>query len=154
MLCQLCLVEAPTRRITFFQNIGALVMRFHRSVDAELCKSCIHRHFWKMSGITFFLGWWGVISMIVTPFFLLNNIVRYLGCLPMAAVPAAARRAELDAAVIAKLDPHVPEIVGRLGAEEKLADIAADVAQKTGTSAGQIVLYMRALAAAAQKEQA
>ena len=83
MVCQDCGLEAATKHVAFHQNIGALVVRFPKSVEGELCKACINKHFWKMTGTTFFLGWWGMISLIVTPIFLLNNVGRYLFCLGM-----------------------------------------------------------------------
>jgi hypothetical protein len=76
--CQACGANAPTRYIAFYQNIGALVVRYPSWVQGKLCKSCIHKYFWKMTGTTFFLGWWGTASFILTPFILLNNIFRYL----------------------------------------------------------------------------
>lgn len=71
----------PTKYVEFYQNIGILVMRFWRSIAGNLCKECIHKHFWSMTGVTLLFGWWGVISFIITPFILLNNIVRYTGAL-------------------------------------------------------------------------
>lgn len=39
MICQSCGVEAPTKYVAFYQNIGALVMRFTRSAEGRMCKS-------------------------------------------------------------------------------------------------------------------
>ena len=44
-LCQACGVEAPTKYVEFHQNVGALVMRFHKSYKGHMCKSCIHKYF-------------------------------------------------------------------------------------------------------------
>ena len=87
MVCQDCGVEAATKHVAFYQNIGALFIRFPKSVEGDLCKTCIHKHFWSTTTITFFLGWWGTISLLVTPFFLLNNLFRYLFCLGMPLCP-------------------------------------------------------------------
>ena len=87
MYCQACGAEAPTRYVEFYQNIGALVVRFPSSIKGHLCKSCIHHYFWKCTLTTLALGWWGLISLIVTPFFILNNIFRYVLCLGMPAKP-------------------------------------------------------------------
>ncbi len=56
MFCQCCGIEAPTKKVAFYQNVGALVMRFSKSIEGELCKSCIHQNFWAMTTKTFFLG--------------------------------------------------------------------------------------------------
>jgi hypothetical protein len=79
--CRLCGAEAPTRYVVFYQNIGMVFLRVHRTVEGHLCKPCIHRSFWEFTAITLFLGWWGVISLVMTPFLLLNNVARYVGCL-------------------------------------------------------------------------
>jgi hypothetical protein len=83
MYCEACGAEAETRHVTFYQNIGALVIRFSNTVDGHLCKSCIHGYFWSMTTVNLLLGWWGVISFLLNPFFILNNVIRYLGCLGM-----------------------------------------------------------------------
>jgi len=64
--------------VEFYENVGAVVMRLHRSIRGNFCKPCVDRWFWDMTGKTFLLGWWGIISFIITPFILINNIVRYI----------------------------------------------------------------------------
>jgi len=81
--CEACGVQAPIKYVEFYQNTGALVMRFHKSIKGRLCKNCIDEYFWQFTGTTLLLGWWGVISFIVTPFILLNNFFRYLSTLGM-----------------------------------------------------------------------
>jgi hypothetical protein len=148
MICQSCGVEAPTRHVAFYQNIGALVVRFHKAVEGDLCKACIHRYFWKFTATTFFLGWWGTISLFVTPFFLLNNVGRYLFCLGMKPVPPDARPPQLTDEVIEKIRPYTVELVGRLNEGGKFEEVAEDVAHLAGVTPGQVVYYVRALVAA------
>jgi hypothetical protein len=81
--CQACGVEAATKHVTFYRNIGLLLLRLQKSVDGHLCKRCIHKYFWEYTLVTGAFGWWGLISLIVTPIFLLNNGIYYLGCLSM-----------------------------------------------------------------------
>ena len=83
--CQACRREAPTRYVEFYQNIGLLLMRYQRSIRGNLCKSCISKHFWELTGLTLVTGWWGLVSFVVNWFFLINNIVRYCGTLGMPA---------------------------------------------------------------------
>lgn len=68
---------------TFFQNIGAVVIRFTRTESGLLCKRCIDECFVRMSVISFFLGWWGVISFFVTLFTLPLNVVTWLRALSL-----------------------------------------------------------------------
>lgn len=82
--CQMCGRRAATRHVNFQKHIGALVMMFHSQVSGQLCKRCISRAFWDCTMTTLTLGWWGCISMVVTPFCLLWNVIGYaiVGHLP------------------------------------------------------------------------
>jgi hypothetical protein len=84
--CQACGVRAETRYVEFYQNIGAIIIRFSKCVRGDLCKSCIHRYFWEVTSINLMLGWWGIISFFLNIGFIINNVVRYLSCLNMAPV--------------------------------------------------------------------
>ncbi|MCA9186897.1 MAG: hypothetical protein R3E01_09790 [Pirellulaceae bacterium] len=152
MICQDCGVEADTKHVTFYQNIGALVIRFPKSIDGNLCKSCVHRHFWTMTGVTLVLGWWGMISLIVSPFFVLNNVVRYVLCLGMSAVPPGAAPPELDDSAVQKVKPYVSELFERLNAGEDYHSVAKAVADKSGVTPGQVALFVRAVAAMQDRE--
>jgi hypothetical protein len=88
MYCENCGRHAETRQVSFYYNIGVLIMRFSNTAEGMLCKSCIHHFFWKYTAISFFFGWWGIISFFVNWFSLINNVVQYLGALGMAAPPA------------------------------------------------------------------
>jgi hypothetical protein len=81
MRCQACGEWPATRYIAFYQNIGALVVRFSKSIRGNLCSHCIHKYFWDFTAINLVLGWWGVISFCVIPFFILNNLLYYVGLL-------------------------------------------------------------------------
>lgn len=153
MICQSCGIEAPTKYVAFYQNIGALVVRFSKSVEGELCKSCIHRYFWSLTGTTLVAGWWGYISFVVTPFFLLNNIFRYLTCLPMPPVPLGATQPELTEEAIEKLRPYTDELVGRLNEGGKFKEVAEDIAYQAGVTPGQVACYVQALIAAHEQRE-
>ena len=76
--CDSCRLPNETKYVEFYENIGMVFMRSTRSVKGNLCKPCITYFFWTLTGRTMLLGWWGVISLIVTPFILLNNSLRYI----------------------------------------------------------------------------
>lgn len=153
MMCQACGVEAPTKYVAFYQNIGALVMRFHKSMEGELCKGCIHKYFWEFTGITMLVGWFGTISLIITPFFLLNNFFRYLTCLTMPGVPEGAVPAELTEDAVNRLHPYTREIFDRIGQDEPFPRVIEDVGMRAGVTPGQVSLYVRAVVAAARNRQ-
>lgn len=85
--CQNCGLPAETKYVEFYENVGLLVMRQHRSFKGNLCKSCIDYYFWNSTGKTMLLGWWGIISFIVTPFILLNNLFRFIPTMGMKKPP-------------------------------------------------------------------
>lgn len=145
MICQACGVEAETKYVSFHQNIGALVMRFPSSISGNLCKGCAGKYFWRMTGTTLLLGWWGVISFIVTPFFLINNIVRYVGCLGMAPVAPGATAPQLTDAAVEQLKPHVSELFDRLNNGEDFTFVANRIAERSGVTPGQVALFVQAV---------
>lgn len=77
--CTACRQNAPTQHVTLWQNIGVLVMRFHKKVEGNLCRNCIDKFFWEYTLMTFFFGWWGVISFFFTLFILPSNLITFLG---------------------------------------------------------------------------
>ena len=148
MICQVCGVEAPTRHVEFHQNIGALVVRFSKSVRGQLCKSCINRHFWSMTGTTLVLGWWGLISLIVTPIFLVNNVVRYLLSLGMPSVPPGASPPTLTPEAVERIKPYYADLVARLNGGEPLFTAASAIAGPARVTPGQVVLFVQTAARA------
>lgn len=77
-ICQMCGRQGPVKYIEFYQNIGVIVMRYGKSIKGELCKGCITQTFWQFTLVDLFFGWWGIISFFITPFYILNNLFRYL----------------------------------------------------------------------------
>lgn len=83
MYCQACGSSNPTKHVSFSQNVGVVIFRFSRSVSGNLCRACIDSNFWKMTLITLFFGWWGVISFFTTLFILPSNLMTYVGALSL-----------------------------------------------------------------------
>ena len=90
--CHSCGHEAPTRKVMFVQHIGAVVMFFHKRIGGEFCRNCVGKYFGEYTVITLFLGWWGLVSVLVTPIVLLINIANYFRAWSLAPVPPHARR--------------------------------------------------------------
>jgi hypothetical protein len=79
MPCQSCGLESPTKDVTLHQNIGLLVMRRSQTIKGSLCKPCIDSYFWRFTLVNATLGWWGLISLIMTPIFMINNLIQFIG---------------------------------------------------------------------------
>jgi hypothetical protein len=76
--CQLCRSMRQTAHVKYARNIGMLVLRQTRRLEANLCKTCAGKEFWNFQGMNLLLGPWGVISLIITPIYLVTNTVSYV----------------------------------------------------------------------------
>ncbi len=101
MVCQSCHRHGPTRNTWFIQNIGVVVAWFHKTVRGELCRTCIDKYFWEYTLISFFFGWWGIISFFVTCVTIPVNIINYLTSLSLPAIPLGAGAPALAGASLA-----------------------------------------------------
>ena len=154
MRCCVCGCNGPTRYVEFYQNIGALVMRFYKEVRGNLCKRCINEHFCKFTLTTLCVGWFGMISMILTPIFIINNVVRFLGTVGMkTGDEVAVARSDhptktLSKDIILKLNSFRDELQQRLEAGEDLDKITMNIGPRAGVSAMQVELYIEKVMAA------
>jgi len=77
-ICQGCGKFAPVCKVTFNQNIGALIVRFGKEYSGNLCAECVERIYWKTTTINLFLGWWGIKSFFINIVFIFANFFNYL----------------------------------------------------------------------------
>jgi hypothetical protein len=54
MSCQICGSDKTTVFAEFSGNIGALIMRFERSIRGYMCRICVGQQFWKFTAMNFF----------------------------------------------------------------------------------------------------
>ncbi len=85
--CEACRRVGPLRHASFMQNIGAIVLRFPRTISGNLCKHCIDKYFFRFTGVTMLLGWWGVISFFYSCFAVPANVINWVGSFGMRAPP-------------------------------------------------------------------
>ena len=76
--CQLGRSVRQTAHVKYERNIGMLFLRQTRRLEANLCKTCASKEFWNFQGMNLLLGPWGVISLIITPIYLVTNAVSYV----------------------------------------------------------------------------
>ncbi len=77
-LCEACGQNEALAHVVFYENRGAIVMRYHREIRGNFCKSCIDKYFWKYTLTTLCIGWLGVISLFIAPVYIINNVARYV----------------------------------------------------------------------------
>jgi len=76
--CQICRSMRQTAQVTFHRNVGMLVARQNITLKGAMCKTCLKSKFWEFQGKGLLLGPWGMISLVVTPIYLITNTVSYL----------------------------------------------------------------------------
>jgi hypothetical protein len=152
MYCENCGCEAPTRYVSFHQNIGLLVMRLYNGTTGNLCKRCINSTFWKYTAINLTLGWWGIISLILTPIFVLINLFYYIPCLTMESPAPSAAPPQLTDDFFHRIAGHNDYLFQRLQQGENLQHVSQDVAMRAGVTPGQVALYVRAMIAQSQQQ--
>lgn len=79
--CQLCGIIRQTSRVSFARNIGMLVAHREKKITANMCKTCLKKNFWEYTGKNLLFGPWGMISLLLTPIYLVTNIVSYVSAL-------------------------------------------------------------------------
>ena len=67
-----------TKNVTFHRNVGMFIQRETYAIKANLCRSCIHNSFWEYTYKNLIFGWWGMISVVVTPIYFVMNLFVYL----------------------------------------------------------------------------
>jgi hypothetical protein len=76
--CQVCGNTRQTSQVKFHHNIGMVVLRQTRSIQGNMCKTCMRSKYWEFMGKNLLLGPWGIISIIVTPIYMVTNTVTYV----------------------------------------------------------------------------
>lgn len=153
MVCQSCGIEAPTRSVQFHRHTGMLIVMRHGHIGGKFCKRCIGKHFVECTGWTAVAGWWGMASVIITPFVLLWNTGCWLTTLGLAAPAAGAAPPQLTQEAADKLEPYTGRIFELLKAGKKGPEMAQEIAPLAGVSPMQVLFYTQAVIDAARSQQ-
>lgn len=79
--CQVCRNVRATQHVTYHRNVGMLIMRRTIKIQGDMCKTCSNKLYWEFLGKNLLLGPWGIISLIMTPIYIVMNTATYLGAL-------------------------------------------------------------------------
>jgi hypothetical protein len=159
--CQVCRRTGQVAHVTLRQNIGMMFVRRSKTLSGYLCKECIQKNFVTFTATTLFLGWWGTISCLLTPTFIIANSVVLIKSFGMQAptdtlpndrsVPPPP--AKLSTELMDKLEPFTPQIINRLNAQEDNDKLASDIAAQAGVTQAEVKLYISELTRVARKKQ-
>lgn len=79
--CQACGSMRPTAHVSFHRNMGMLFIRRTYKIEGNLCKSCIGKRFAEFTIKNLVFGWWGTISLFVTPIYAIQNVASYVSAM-------------------------------------------------------------------------
>ena len=153
MICQSCGVEAPTQKVLFVQHVGAIIMFFHKRIGGRFCRNCVNKYFREYGLMTLFFGWWGIVSVVATPFVLLIDVFNYFRAWKLPPVPPGATAPQLTDAVIGRLQPLTQDLIARLNKNEPFETVTANIASRASATPGQVALYVQALIAQSKNSQ-
>ena len=105
--CGRCKRRLPTRVVFFAKNKGLLFFRWTDDVGGVRCRTCIDRDFWEASTVSALFGWFGITSLILNPFLLGANFVRYLRTMGM---PETFPAAEIDGPTREQIARELPSV--------------------------------------------
>ena len=151
-VCQSCFARAPVQQVLFVQHVGALVMYFHKRIGGKFCRNCVNKYFRQFGLVTLFFGWWGLLSMIATPFVLLIDTFNYFRAWSLPPVPAGT--ASLTPDVIARLEPMAQGMLRHLQEGASLEKVTSEVAGFAKCTEAQVVLYLTVIMEQAGKSAA
>ena len=83
--------------------------------------------------------------MIVTPFFILNNLFYFLKTIGMEPVPAGAKPPSLSEMDVERIQSQMDRLIDRLNAKEPFDTVIRDTASIAGVTQAQVILYLRLL---------
>jgi hypothetical protein len=113
-------------------NVGLLVMRREHETSGRLCRPCLGKAFRRHQLSNLVLGWWGVLSFVLTWVYLVDNCRVYFGAKKelarMAQRPGTARFVA-EGSASERLLPFRHNVRLRLRRDEDAVRIAADLAQ-------------------------
>lgn len=95
-VCISCHLQAPTKSLVFQQNIGMLFARRTLKMAGPMCRRCARAYFKSYTLTTFFLGWWGTISLVLTPVFIVSNFYQFFKSLGLPEPPVAVANVPYD----------------------------------------------------------
>jgi hypothetical protein len=95
--CELCGRRgAIGSKIHLSANAAFFVTRTESHLEGNFCGPCIHRKFIGYTITNVLFGWWGVVSLVKTPGFILSNCAEYGDALKVMWRRRKERQAEVD----------------------------------------------------------
>jgi hypothetical protein len=133
--CNYCGARGAVHEVNYRQNTGMLIMRRSRQFSGMACRACSHDLFVRTTLHTFVLGWWGTISLFLTPIFIISNIACW----------TRSRMLPRDATVTRNLLEERREYALNLLDGKDEATVIEVLVKDTGLPAAEVTAWVRAL---------
>lgn len=75
--CQLCRSRGAIGKIHLAYNFGGGFRRVEYHIEGDFCGKCVSKKFAAFTLINLF-GWFGIVSAVKAPYFLLSNCAEYV----------------------------------------------------------------------------
>jgi hypothetical protein len=72
--CELCRRPSMVSVGHYHQNIGLVLSRRELATVGAFCRECHTVLFWRRTAVTAALGWWGLFSFYLNPFYIAMNV--------------------------------------------------------------------------------
>jgi hypothetical protein len=137
--CSRCSQRGPVMHVHLLKNTGMLIVRMTQTVECDLCSGCALRQGAAMTAHTAVLGWWGVISFVVSFAAVPSNLLQMWWALGMKSASETAADS---------LDGHREYALNLLATKDR--ETVVDVLVKqTGATPARVSTYLEKLRPAA-----
>ncbi len=113
-VCGECFREGKTVVATFRHNIGLVIVHLSNERYDRYCFGCLNKVFFFKTLLTICVGWIGLVSLLVAPIFVIQNIFNYLKAVFKAERPISSKPPLLSVQLFRFLDPHRDVLLNEL----------------------------------------
>jgi hypothetical protein len=141
--CENCGIEASLASVSFTRNIGMVFVRQESTVAGNFCKTCIRNYYKEYQTANLLGGWWGTISMVITPIYYFQNRGVWRRVKDMPEVPQGACIPFLNEQLwdhLVKFQPMIEQLFNE-GAPPRR--IVQALSQESGVTPGTADLFLR-----------
>lgn len=75
--CEACGAHGAAQYCRLRENVSLFVVRWERTLEGYFCFSCCSTKFLLYEFKTLFFTWFGIIGILLGPFFLLGNLLSF-----------------------------------------------------------------------------
>jgi hypothetical protein len=128
------------------RHIGLIVAFQSADLRGYFCKDCFMKSFWRYTLVTFFFGWWGLVSFFLTPIVLVNNLILLCRSFGLHPKRPDAVRPKLFQSQINLLEKIRDRLRQRLAAGENEEALSLELSRDSGVTPAQAFMLVSSVA--------